>query len=72
MDCKIADLIMVNLNCKTEEEKVSWILINTAFNGSGYESFRATDDPSMPPYDWYEEAIMWAMSKDYFPNMSRT
>lgn len=59
---------MIKLNCNTEEEKVNWILLNTTLNGNGYETYRATDDPSMPPYNWHEEAMMWAKGKDYFPN----
>ena len=62
---------MVNLNCNTEEEKVNWILANTALNGMGYESYRATEDPSMPPYDGFNEAMSWAMSKNYFPDKTR-
>lgn len=62
---------MVNLNCNTEEEKVNWVLMNTALNGMGNENYRLTEDSSIPPYNWYEEAIMWAMSEGYFPNKSK-
>lgn len=60
---------MAILGCETEQEKINWILANTALNGMGYESYRATDDPAMPAYDWWDEAMMWAKSKGYFPDM---
>jgi len=62
---------MVNLNCNTEEEKVNWVLMNTALNRMGHENYCLTKDSSVPPYDWYEEAISWAMSKNYFPNKTK-
>jgi len=54
----------------TEEGKVSWVIDNTILNGFGHENYRLTEDPSMPKYNYWEEAMLWAKSKDYFPDLS--
>jgi len=51
------------MECKTEEEKVSWVTVNTCLNGLGAES--CGDE-----YNWKEEAMIWARGKDYFPELS--
>jgi len=55
---------------QTEEGKVAWIIANTVLNGYGYENYRLTEDPSMPEYNYWEESMLWAKSRDYFPDLS--
>jgi hypothetical protein len=57
-------------NLQSEEKKVQWIITNVVLNGFGYSSYRATEDPDIPEYNYWEEAISWAKSDDYFPNLS--
>lgn len=57
-------------NPETEENRVNWILMNTALNGFPHDSLRLTDHPEWEEYNYYEEAMSWARSKDYFPNIS--
>jgi hypothetical protein len=58
------------MNNITEQEKVTWIIGNTVLNGLGHENYRLTEDSSLPEYNYWKEAMEWAKSKDYFPNMS--
>ncbi len=55
---------------QTEQEKVQWIIGNTVLNSFGHENYRATEDPELPEYNYWEEAMLWAKSKDYFPGLS--
>lgn len=48
------------LKCETEEQKINWVIMNAMFNW-------AYDDENYNPY---KEAISWAKSQDYFPNLS--
>jgi len=51
------------MECKTEEERVYWVTVNTCLNGLGTEG--CGDE-----YNWEEEAIIWARGKDYFHELS--
>ena len=54
----------------TEQKKVSWVIANTVLNGFGHENYRLTEDPTVPEYNYWEEAMLWAKSRDYFPDLS--
>ena len=56
---------------QSEQEKVVWIVTNTVLNGYGHENYRLTEDPSMNKYNYWEEAMLWAKSKSYFPELSQ-
>lgn len=60
---------MVDFSLESEENRVNWAILNAYLNGLGYEEYRQTEDETMPPYDYYAEAILWAKSKDYFPDL---
>lgn len=48
-----------NINMETEKGKVEAIITNTSLNALHEEK-----------YDHIEEAILWAKSKDYFPELT--
>ena len=49
--------------CKqeSEEDKVRWVVLNAVLN--------FPQDGNDDSYNPYEESLMWARSKDYFPDM---
>ena len=57
---------MVEQIKQSEQEKVVWIVTNTVLNGYGL-----IEDPSMIKYNYWEEAMLWAKSKSYFPELSQ-
>jgi len=46
-----------------EEEKISWVTMNTYLNGFGAEGCGEE-------YNWKGEVILWAKATDYFPELS--
>jgi hypothetical protein len=61
---------MLEENLLSEEDKVNWIIANTVLNGVGHENYRITEDSNLPRYNYWEEAMLWAKSNSYFPNIS--
>ena len=61
---------MVDVNLESEESRVYWVCMNAWLNGNEHETYRLTQNQSLESYDYYEEAMSWARSKNYFPDMT--